>query len=97
LPCLHRKGKDATKPSAAPETHIRPLNPEFGVEVGKTQMTLKPIPGDHLHNMIVEGLSMPVALKEKLQPIVLVMKVAQRVVANSLTKISKTTAISFIH
>jgi hypothetical protein len=37
--------------------------------------------------MIVEGLSMPVALKEKLKPIVLVMKVAQRFVVNSLTKI----------
>ena len=30
---------------------------------------LKPDPGTILHNMIVEGLSMPAALKEKLKPI----------------------------
>jgi hypothetical protein len=30
---------------------------------------LKPIPGTILHNMIVEGLSMPAAFKEKLKPI----------------------------
>jgi hypothetical protein len=30
---------------------------------------LEPIPGTTLHNMIVEGLSMPAALKEKLKPI----------------------------
>jgi hypothetical protein len=30
---------------------------------------LNPIPGATLHNMIVEGLSMPAALKEKLKPI----------------------------
>jgi hypothetical protein len=32
-------------------------------------MTLNPIPGTALHNMIVEGLSMPAALKERLKPI----------------------------
>jgi hypothetical protein len=32
-------------------------------------MTLNPIPGTTLHNMIVEGLSMSAALKEKLKPI----------------------------
>jgi hypothetical protein len=32
-------------------------------------MTLNPIPGTTLHNMIVEGLSTPAALKEKLKPI----------------------------
>ena len=35
----------------------------------KTRMTLNPIPGTTLHNMIVEGLSMPATLKEKLKPI----------------------------
>jgi hypothetical protein len=30
----------------------------------KTRMTLNPIPGTTLHNRIVEGLSMPAALKE---------------------------------
>ena len=62
------KGKDATKPSAAPETHIRPLFAE-GSGVRRRRMTLNPIPGTTLHNMIVEGLSMPAALKEKLKPI----------------------------
>jgi hypothetical protein len=32
-------------------------------------MTLNPIPGTTLHSMIVEGMSMHAALKEKLQPI----------------------------
>jgi hypothetical protein len=32
-------------------------------------MTLNPIPGTTPHNMIVERLSMPAALKEKLKPI----------------------------
>jgi hypothetical protein len=31
-------------------------------------MTLNPTPGATLHNMIVEDLSMPAALKEKLKP-----------------------------
>jgi hypothetical protein len=43
--------------------------PEFVAEADKTRMTLNPIPGTTLHNMIVEGLSMPAALKEKLKPI----------------------------
>jgi hypothetical protein len=43
--------------------------PEFVAEAEKTRMTLNPIPGATLHNMIVEGLSMPPGLKEKLKPI----------------------------
>ena len=43
--------------------------PEFVAEADKTRMTLNPIPGTILHNMIVEGLSMLGALKEKLKPI----------------------------
>ena len=39
-------------------------DPEFVAEAEKTRMTLNPIPGATLHNMIVEGLSMPAALKE---------------------------------
>ena len=35
----------------------------------KTRMTLNPIPGTTLHNMTVEGLSMPAGLKEKVKPI----------------------------
>jgi hypothetical protein len=42
---------------------------EFFAEAEKTRMTLNPIPGTTLHSMIVEGLSMPAALKEKLKPI----------------------------
>ena len=44
-------------------------NPEFVSETEKTRMNLNPIPGTTLHNMIVEGPSMPAALKEKLKPI----------------------------
>ena len=44
-------------------------DPEFVAEAEKTRMTLNPIPGTTLHNMIVEGLPMPAALKEKLKPI----------------------------
>jgi hypothetical protein len=43
--------------------------PEFVAEAEKMRMTLNPIPGATLHNMIVEGLSMPAAFKEKLKPI----------------------------
>ena len=42
---------------------------EFVAEAEKTRMTLNPIPGATLHKMIVEGLLMPAALKEKLKPI----------------------------
>ena len=45
-------------------------DPEFVAEAEKMRMTLNPIPGTSLHNMIVESLSMPAALKEKLKPIV---------------------------
>jgi hypothetical protein len=44
-------------------------DPEFVAEAEKTRMTLNPIPGTTQHSMIVEGLSMPTALKEKLKPI----------------------------
>jgi len=44
-------------------------DPEFVAEAEKTRMTLNPIPGAILHNMIVEGPSMPAALKEKFKPI----------------------------
>jgi hypothetical protein len=44
-------------------------DPEFVAEAEKTRMTLNPIPGTTLHNMIVEGLSMSAALKKKLKPI----------------------------
>jgi hypothetical protein len=44
-------------------------DPEFVAEAEKTRMTLNPIASATLHNMIVEGLSMPAALKEKLKPI----------------------------
>ena len=44
-------------------------DPEFVAEAEKTRMTLNPIPGGTLHNMIVEGFSMPASLKEKLKPI----------------------------
>jgi tripartite-type tricarboxylate transporter receptor subunit TctC len=44
-------------------------DPEFVAEAEKTRMTLNPIAGTTLHKMIVEGLSMPAALKEKLKPI----------------------------
>jgi tripartite-type tricarboxylate transporter receptor subunit TctC len=37
-------------------------DPEFVAEAEKTRMILNPIPGTTLHSMIVEGLSMPVAL-----------------------------------
>jgi len=39
---------------------LKTLNdPEFVAEAEKTRMSLNPIPGTTLHNMIVEGLSMP--------------------------------------
>jgi tripartite-type tricarboxylate transporter receptor subunit TctC len=44
-------------------------DPEFLAEAEKTRMTVSPIAGTTLHKMVVEGLSMPAALKEKLRPI----------------------------
>jgi tripartite-type tricarboxylate transporter receptor subunit TctC len=44
-------------------------DPEFLAEAEKTRMTVNPIAGTELHKMIVEGLSMPSALKAKLKPI----------------------------
>ena len=44
-------------------------DPEFLAEAEKTRMTVSPIPGTELRNMIVEGLSMPAAMKERLRPI----------------------------
>jgi tripartite-type tricarboxylate transporter receptor subunit TctC len=55
---------------AVQEAFLKTLNdPEFVAEAEKARMTLNPIPGPTLHNLIVEGLSMPAALKEKLRPI----------------------------
>jgi hypothetical protein len=49
---------------------LKSLNdPEFVAEAEKTRMTVSPIAGTDLHKMIVEGLSMPPALKTKLKPI----------------------------
>jgi tripartite-type tricarboxylate transporter receptor subunit TctC len=44
-------------------------DPEFLAEAEKTRMTVSPISGTELRKMIVEGLSMPAAIKEKLRPI----------------------------
>jgi hypothetical protein len=44
-------------------------DPEFVAETEKTRMTSNPIPGTTLQKIIVEGLSMPAALKKKLKPI----------------------------
>jgi hypothetical protein len=61
-----------------PRDHVRAVeaaflktlkDPEFVAEAEKTRMTLNPISGGTLHSMMVEGLSMPTALKEKLRPI----------------------------
>ena len=55
---------------AVEEAFLKTLkDPEFVAEAEKTRMTLNPIPGTTVHNMIVDGLSMPAALKEKLKPI----------------------------
>jgi hypothetical protein len=65
-------------PPGVPQDRVRAMeaaflktlkDPEFVAEAEKTRMTLNPIPGTTLHKMIVEGLSMPAALKEKLKPI----------------------------
>ena len=45
-------------------------DPEFVAEAEKTGMTLNPIPGNTLQSMIVEGISMPAALEEKLKPVI---------------------------
>jgi hypothetical protein len=45
-------------------------DPEFVVEAEKTRMILNPIIGATLYTIIVEGLSMPAALKAKLNLIV---------------------------
>jgi tripartite-type tricarboxylate transporter receptor subunit TctC len=44
-------------------------DPEFFAEAEKMRMTLNPIPGTTQANMIVEGLSLPAALREKLKSI----------------------------
>jgi tripartite-type tricarboxylate transporter receptor subunit TctC len=65
-------------PPGVPQDRVRAVeaaflktlkDPEFVAEAEKTRMTLNPIAGTTLHKMIVEGLSMPAALKEKLKPI----------------------------
>jgi hypothetical protein len=43
-------------------------DPEFVAQAEKTRMTYRS-PGTTLHNMIVEVLSVPAALKEELRPI----------------------------
>ena len=55
--------------AAMEEINYLQWRPEFVAEADKTRMTLNPIPGTTQHSMIVEGLSMPTALKEKLKPI----------------------------
>jgi hypothetical protein len=55
--------------AAMEEINYLQWRPEFVAEAEKARMTLNPIPGTILHNMIVEDLSMPAALKEKLKPI----------------------------
>jgi tripartite-type tricarboxylate transporter receptor subunit TctC len=65
-------------PPGVPQDRVRAVeaaflktlkDPEFVAEAEKTRMTLNPIPGTTLHKMIVEGLSMPASLREKLKPI----------------------------
>lgn len=65
-------------PPGVPQDRVRAMeaaflktlkDPEFVAEAEKARMTLNPIPGTALHKMIVEGLSMPATLKEKLRPI----------------------------
>jgi tripartite-type tricarboxylate transporter receptor subunit TctC len=65
-------------PPGVPQDRVRAVeaaflktlkDPEFVAEAEKTRMTLSPISGSALHKMVVEGLSMPASLKEKLKPI----------------------------
>jgi tripartite-type tricarboxylate transporter receptor subunit TctC len=65
-------------PPGVPQDRVRAIeaaflktlkDPEFVAEAEKTRMTVNPIPGNALHKMVVEGFSMPPALKEKLKPI----------------------------
>ena len=55
--------------AAMEEINYLQWDPEFVAGAEKTRMTLNPIPGTTQHSMIVEGLSMPTALEEKLKPI----------------------------
>jgi hypothetical protein len=65
-------------PPGVPQDRVRAVKaaflktlkgPEFVVEAERRRMTINPIPGTTLQKMIVEGLSMSAALKEKLKPI----------------------------
>ena len=64
-------------PPGAPPERVRALeaallktlrDPDFLVEADKIKLSLGPIPGAQLRSMIVDGLSMPPKLKEKLRP-----------------------------
>jgi tripartite-type tricarboxylate transporter receptor subunit TctC len=44
-------------------------DPEFLAEAEKSKLTVNPISGAQLRSMVIEGLSMPASLKEKLRPI----------------------------
>jgi len=64
-------------PPGMPRDHVRVVeaaflkalkDPVLRCRTREMRMTLNPIPGTTLHNMIVEDLSMPAALKEKLKP-----------------------------
>ncbi len=44
-------------------------DPEFLADAEKSKLTVNPISGAQLRSMIVEGLSMPASIKEKLRPI----------------------------
>jgi hypothetical protein len=66
LPNLHRKGKGATEPSAALETLGFVLR---NIRSSSPKRTSNAFPGTTLRNVIVEGLSMPMILKEKFKPI----------------------------
>jgi hypothetical protein len=56
-------------PAGMQELNYLQRDPEFAAEAEKVRMTSDPIPETTLHKVIVDGLSMPAALKEKLKPI----------------------------
>ena len=64
-------------PPGVPADRVRALemalqktlrDPELLAEAEKSRLSLGPIPGAQLRDMIIDGLSMPVKLKEKLRP-----------------------------
>jgi hypothetical protein len=63
-------------PLGVPSNHVRAVEAafenaerirEFVAEAKRTRMALNPIPWTKLHNMIVEGLSMPAGAQRKAQ------------------------------